>query len=114
MHQLGSHRMAHNLALSCTNGVLYAYGGTDARSQNAQWKGAHDGVYRARVMPDGSLRDPERMLEGRHDGCVERRDGFEGRCEFDGKLSVVEVRGGGRSSSPGRTRWSGTEEGMSK
>ena len=124
VHQLGAHRMAHNLALSCKNGVLYAYGGTDARSQMAQWEGAHDGVYRARVVADGSLRDPERMLGGRHDGCVEKRDGFGGRCEFDGKLSVVEFGGrtllfarantverhGGRhvqvtSSADGRTAW---------
>lgn len=125
VHQVGAHRMAHNLALSCKDGVLYAYGGTDTRNQFSEWMGAHDGVYRARVMPDGSLQDAERMLGGRHEGCVERRLSFGGVCEFDGKFSVAEFRGrtylfarantvwrhGGRhvqvtSSADGRTGWS--------
>jgi hypothetical protein len=124
VHQVGKHRMAHNLALACKEGVLYAYGGPDTRNQFSEWMGAHDGVYRARVMPDGSLQGPERMFGGRHEGCVEKRLSFGGVCEFDGKFSVVEFGGrthlfarantvwrhGGRhvqvtSSVDGRTNW---------
>jgi hypothetical protein len=125
VHQVGAHRMAHNLALACENDQLYAYGGTDSRNQMSEYMGAHDGIYRARVHADGSLQDAERMLGGKHDGCVERRLNFGGVCEFDGKFSVVRFRGrtllyarantvwyhGGRhvqmtSSADGRTAWS--------
>ena len=89
VHQADEHRMSHNLALSCEGDTLYAYGGTD----NRQWIAGddHDGIYRARVGADGALNDPQRVLTGKHLGCVERRIAFGADCEFDGKLSVFRI-----------------------
>ena len=99
VHQVGDRRMAHNLALACVDDVLYAYGGTDARNTFKEMMGDHDGVYRARVrLEDGALLAPERVLTGKHEGCVERRLKFSGVCEFDGKFSVVQDARPGKPS----------------
>lgn len=95
VHQVSAHRMAHNLALSCEGNALYAYGGTDSRNgKKSELMGEHDGIYRARVdVRTGALQAPQRVLTGKHPGCVERRLGFGGVCEFDGKFSVVQFKG---------------------
>ena len=91
VHQVGEHRMAHNLALACIDHQLYAFGGTDTRNTFKEMMGQHDGIYRARVRPeDGALLNAERVLTGKQEGCVERRLKFGGVCEFDGAFSVVE------------------------
>ena len=94
-----SRHLSHNAAFACINGELIGYGGRDRRPMKMR-RGRQtdeDGIY---LLQHSARRDEgwrlpaftsKRLLAGNHSGCVERRDGLLGTCEFDGRLSVVQL-----------------------
>ena len=102
------HHVAHNLAVTVDlrrGALLMAGGQYRARPlkllQGQLVSEASPGVLAYSASPawrpeatNGSMPSPRLLLRGDHPGCVERRALFEGRCEFDGKLSLAATADG--------------------
>lgn len=78
--------VAHNTAWFSAGDTLGAIGGRDDPNRRGR-----DGVRYVGI--EKSLYVGPMSFRGSHPGCVERREGFDGKCEFDGKFSVARFRG---------------------
>ena len=108
IHLSVPHHVAHNLAVTVdrTGALLMAGGQYRARPlkllHGQLMSEASPGVLAYSASPasrlvatNGSMPHPPRLLlRGDHPGCVERRALFEGRCEFDGRLSLAATTDG--------------------
>lgn len=88
--------ISHNLALAVDGDSLIAAGGLYRSPDASLYKtvqplhgsDTYEGVEVFGVSSDLQWTRTA-VLDGRHAGCVERRSGFGGLCEFDGRLSLA-------------------------
>ena len=88
--------VAHNLAVAVDDDQLVAAGGLYRSRDPALYKDVqplhgsdrYEGVEVFDISRDLTWTRTA-VIDGRHPGCVERRDGFGGLCEFDGRLSLA-------------------------
>lgn len=110
--------MSHNLIVRRVSSTLHGFGGLFVEfNGSVQLKsryGIKDGIRHLEASSfdeiwAGKWRSPEHLtamesslrkkapgalvLDGHHQYCIEMRDRVKGACEFDGKLSVVHIRG---------------------
>ena len=82
--------LAHNAAIYVSNGRLYVVGGLwgpGAKKRGLERRGPFATVDELLASEEGAV-----LVQGDHDGCVDRRPRQRGACEFDGKVSVVDGR----------------------
>jgi hypothetical protein len=88
--------VAHNLAVAVDDDQLVAAGGLYRSRDPALYKNVqplhgsdrYEGVEVFDISRDLTWTRTA-VIDGRHPGCVERRAGFGGLCEFDGRLSLA-------------------------
>ena len=88
--------VAHNLAVAIDDDQLVAAGGLYRSKDPSLYKNVqplhgsdrYEGVEVFDVSRDLTWTRTA-VIDGRHPGCVERREGFGGLCEFDGRLSLA-------------------------
>ena len=93
---MGRDGISHNLALAVDGDSLIAAGGLYRSPDASLYKtvqplhgsDTYEGVEVFGVSSDLQWTRTA-VLDGRHAGCVERRSGFGGVCEFDGRLSLA-------------------------
>ena len=104
--------LSHNAAFFCgDNCTVVGIGGRDKTGvlgHEATERGLFWVASPASAWPP-VWSSPRHLLSGNHPGCVERRSGYNGVCEFDGRLSAVRngiyyvfARSNARASSGGR------------
>ena len=82
--------LAHNAAIYKSNGRLYVVGGLwgpGAKKRGLERRGPFATVDELLASEEGAV-----LVQGDHEGCVDRRPRQRGACEFDGKVSVVDGR----------------------
>ena len=84
--------LAHNAAIYVSNDQWYVIGGLwgpGTKKRGLERRGPFATVDELLASEEGSV-----LVQGDHEGCVDRRPRWAGRgaCEFDGKVSVVDGR----------------------
>mmetsp|Transcript_7327 Transcript_7327/g.22890 ORF Transcript_7327/g.22890 Transcript_7327/m.22890 type:complete len:350 (-) Transcript_7327:88-1137(-) len=82
--------LAHNAAIYVANDQWYVIGGLwgpGTRKRGLERRGPFSSIDELLASDEGPV-----LVQGDHEGCVDRRPRQRGSCEFDGKVSVVDGR----------------------